>query len=416
MLEELIRRRKVFIDTMPENSIALIFSGKEIRCSADEVYPFKFDNSFYYLTGIRQADTILMICKNSLEIKVKLFIQKFDAIKEVWTGKRLKSSEVKDISGINDVYFIEEFRDKLEKNIEEMNSNTTILLDFESAVNLGDFGEFVSVANLKNQLENQFSKIVVEDCSKTLITMRMVKSDFEIENLRKAIANTDKGLKAILANLKPGKYEYEMANLFKYTISLENNAMLSFNTIAASGSNAVILHYPNPMSQMQNNDLILFDLGADHEGYKADISRTYPINGKFTNEQKEIYEIVLACNKRIINMIKPGLTIAELQKETREFLGNELVKLGLLKDANDINKYYYHNVSHHLGLDTHDISLREMPLQRGNVITVEPGLYIKELGIGIRIEDDVLVTEDGSECLSKEIIKEVNDIELIMNK
>ena len=252
--------------------------------------------------------------------------------------------------------------------------------------------------------------------SDILKRMRMVKSDYEISELRKAITNTNKGLKAVLNELEPNKYEYEMANLFKYTISKDNNAVLSFNTIAASGSNAIILHYPNPMGMMHNGDLLLLDLGSDHNFYKADISRTYPINGKYNDLQKKIYETVLECNELIIDYIKPGLTIADLQKKTREFFFDRLKEMGLVEKEEDLMKYYYHNISHHLGLDTHDISLRELPLEKGNVITVEPGLYIKEYGIGVRIEDDVLVTENGSECLSKEIVKSVKDIENLMKR
>ena len=184
----------------------------------------------------------------------------------------------------------------------------------------------------------------------------------------------------------------------------------------ASGKNATCLHYPYEQQNdsVKENDLILFDLGYNHEEYSADISRTYPVNGKFSGIQAIIYEVVLNCNKAIIQRIKPGVTIKELQEFATEFLRKSCINTGLMKMDDDIRNYYYHNCSHHLGLDTHDISLREKPLENGNVITVEPGLYFANYGVGVRIEDDVLVSEDGSIVLSKNIAKEMNEVERFM--
>lgn len=407
-------RREKLLEKMPLNSIAIFFGGSEIRKSADEGYKYQGDYNLYYLTGIKQADSALVLLKAKKSTKSILFIQKYDALKEAWTGIRLKEEEAKNISLVDKVLYIEDFEQELEKIIKQ--DILTICLDFESAANYGNFDKFASVEEYKKSLKKKFKGLKVLDCSDELKRLRMVKSDFEIEQLRKAIANTNKGLTEVLHTLKPNKYEYEVAALFKYIIALDNNAKLSFNTIAASGKNATILHYPDPKDLLHDHEMILLDLGSDHDEYKADISRTYPISGKYEGKQKEIYEIVLACNKHIIDMVKPGLTIKDLQDETKRFLAKELMALGLIKKEEEISKYYFHNVSHHLGLDTHDISMRELPLEKGNVITVEPGLYIKELGIGVRIEDDVLVTDCGSDCLSKDILKEIKDIELEMRK
>ncbi len=413
MLKERIERQNKFIADLPNNSITIIFGGSEIRKSADEAFEFQIDYNFFYLTGINQADTVLVFVKKESKTKTLLFIQKFDELKEKWTGIRLKVEEAREISGIEEILFVEDFSDELTKLINSF-TNVTICLDYESAANYGNMNEFVSLSGYQKFLKENFSHLKFIDISQNLKLLRMIKSAHEIEKIRQAIHNTNLGLQAILKQLKPNKYEYEMAALFKYIIALNNNAKLSFNTIAASGINATILHYPHPMSKMNDGDLILFDLGSDNDEYKADISRTYPINGKYSEEQKKIYEIVLNCNKYIISLIKPGLTIKKLQEEAKMFMAKELIKMGLISDLEEISKYYYHNISHHLGLDTHDISLRELPLTKGNVITVEPGLYIKELKIGIRIEDDVLVTEDGSECLSLEIAKDIEEIETLM--
>ena len=189
---------------------------------------------------------------------------------------------------------------------------------------------------------------------------------------------------------------------------------LAFDTIVATGKNATCLHYPTQNDTIKEDDLILFDLGYNFEEYSADISRTFPVNGKFTGIQKIIYEAVLNCNKAVIAYAKPGLTLKDLQQFASDFLKKECVRLKLMDESEDIRNYYYHSVSHHLGLDTHDIADREKPLEKGNVITVEPGLYFAKYNTGVRIEDDVLITLDGAVVLSKNIVKEIYEIESLM--
>ena len=239
----------------------------------------------------------------------------------------------------------------------------------------------------------------------------MVKSPAEVNEIQEAINKTNMGLKAILKKIRPGLYEYQLSSLFYYTIQDYDHSELSFPTICASGENATTLHYPFANSLIKDNDLVLFDLGSQNNFYCGDISRTYPASGAFTEQQKEIYKVVLNCNKEIIKAIKPGVTLKELNALASEILAKGLLNLGIIQNESEIKKYYFHSIGHHLGLDTHDPSDRDLPLVPGNVITDEPGVYIKELGIGIRIEDDILVTEDGSYNLSNSIIKEVNDIE-----
>ena len=182
-------------------------------------------------------------------------------------------------------------------------------------------------------------------------------------------------------------------------------------TIVASGIHATTLHYPKPLGQLKQGDLVLLDLGARHGYYNADVSRTLPVDGKFTEEQKELYQIVLGCNKAVAAFAKPGVTIAELNSLTNEYLASECLARGLIEKKEDIRNYFFHGVSHFIGLDTHDPGDRAIPLEPGNIISNEPGLYIKEKGIGIRIEDDLLITEDGCEVLTSSIIKEVEEIE-----
>ena len=239
----------------------------------------------------------------------------------------------------------------------------------------------------------------------------MVKSPAEVAEIQEAINKTNMGLKSILKKIRPGLYEYQLSSLFYYTIQDYDHSELSFPTICASGVNATTLHYPFANDVIKDDELVLFDLGSQNNKYCGDISRTYPASGKFTDKQKEIYSIVLNCNKEIIKAIKPGVTLKELNALAAKILAEGLLNLGIIENETEIKKYYFHSIGHHLGLDTHDPSDNTLPLVPGNVITDEPGLYIKELGIGIRIEDDILVTEDGSYNLSNGIIKEINDIE-----
>ena len=239
----------------------------------------------------------------------------------------------------------------------------------------------------------------------------MVKSPFEIEQIRDAIAATNLGINKLILSLRPGLMEYELADEFEFFGRSQNRSKLAFPTIVAAGKNATCLHYPTQNCAVRSGELILFDLGYKSNGYCADISRTFPVDGVFTGNMKKIYEAVLNCNKAVIEYAHAGLTIADLQEYAKTFLKNECVRLELLDEDDDIRKVYFHNVSHHLGLDTHDASNREKPLEEGNVITVEPGLYFADLGIGVRIEDDVLIHENAAEVLSAGIPKEIEDIE-----
>lgn len=417
-VQELTARRNKILAEMKLDSIALVFSGMaKLECGTDATYPFTPNRNFYYLTNISQEESCLMLIKTSTDEKVILFIKEPNEVKAKWVGKRLSDDEARKISGIDNILYFDHFFEKLSLILGEETQYGLIehvYLDTTPEVKIKDnyYQE-----NFKEEILNNFAKdkeLEIIDLSKMIIRLRMVKSDDEVKAIKEAIRITNVGINALINMIEPGLFEYQLASLFQYVIKDYANANLSFATIAASGKNATTLHYPTPNDKLRDGDLMLFDLGAELDGYHADISRTYPINGKFNATQKEIYDIVLRCNKHIIEYIKPGLTIRDLQTETVNFYAKELKEINFIKEDKDVFKYYYHNVSHHLGLDTHDESDRELPLEPGNVITVEPGLYIEELGIGIRIEDDVLVTKDGAINLSGDIKKELNDLEIAL--
>ena len=255
-----------------------------------------------------------------------------------------------------------------------------------------------STQQYKKELE-VVHKLEVKDVHDLIMGMRMIKSDAEIEMIKEAIATTDLALKNVLLNLAPGKYEYNLRNVFNYTVYEDLDSSLAFSSIVAAGKNGVILHYPSQKDQIKDGDLVLFDVGAAKDFYCADISRTYPANGRFSDIQKVIYEIVLNCNKQTAAFMRPGITLKEANEFAKMFLANECFEKGLISSKEDIGRVYYHSVSHHLGLDTHDGTDRVSKLVPGNVVTCEPGLYFKELGIGVRIEDDILITATGSEVL-----------------
>lgn len=416
-VREFITRREKLAQKLPNHSALVLFSGNPRKCSADEDYPFVVNTNFFYLTGISQANSALIILKVDKAFLSYLFIEQPQELKEKWTGKRLQPAQAIRLSGIENILFIEQLASKID-TVLNPEDNTygqfdLLYLDLEPGLYL-DYHQ--SIVAFKDELLTKYPHLQVENIYEEIITLRMIKSPLEIAAIRKAIANTNTGLKAVLTQLKPEMYEYQIVALFEYVIFDRHNSKTAFSTIAASGNNATILHYPTPNEKMKDGQLLLLDLGATHDFYKGDISRTYPVNGQFNSLQKAIYQIVLDCNKAVINLIRPGLTLLDLQKFTIDFLAERLHDEGLLDDKDEIHKYYYHSVSHHLGLDTHDPANRQLPLAPGNVITVEPGLYFKEYGIGIRIEDDVLVTENGSENLSKAIIKEVKDIEKALKR
>ena len=411
-MNELEKRRENLFAMMKENSVAVIFSGVSKLASEDETYPFVVNNSFFYLTGITQEHSVLMMVKGLGERKCYLFIDEYNEVKEKWTGRRLTFDEAEQLSGLTNVYSSDNFNNMLDLALTNSNNQygsiATLYLDLSPEIKISDA---LSTTMLRDELEAKYSQLSTLDVKPFITSLRMVKSPYEIEQIRDAIAATNLGINKLILSLHPGIMEYELADIFEFFGRSQNRSKLAFSTIIASGKNATCLHYPTQNCAVRSGELILFDLGYKSNGYCADISRTFPVDGEFTGNMKKVYEAVLNCNKAVIEYAHAGLTIADLQEYAKTFLKNECVRLELLDEEDDIRKVYFHNVSHHLGLDTHDASNREKPLEEGNVITVEPGLYFADLGIGVRIEDDVLIHESSCEVLSAGIPKEIEDIE-----
>lgn len=405
--------RYELLEKLNDNSLVVLYSGALKQVSADENYPFKVNMNFFYLTGINQDNVYYMASKLNNKIKETLFIYKNDPLKVRWIGAYLYEDEAREISGIEDIRYVEDFDKALVSSLRG-NKIKNVYLDLEKSDFTGqvDFGKVL----LTKINAIDFDKKII-DLYPTIVEQRGIKKPYEIELYKDDVRVTNLALQEVMKHLSSLEYEYQVQAVFEGSIKYFANSRTSFDTIAASGKNGAILHYRNNSMKLNKEDLILLDLGAEFNMYHADISRTYPISGKFNDLQRKIYTIVLDCNKHIISLIKPGISIKELQQETVNFLANECLKAGLINNREEIHNYYFHGISHHIGLDTHDPYPRyKGSLKPGMIISCEPGLYFENLGIGVRIEDDILVTEDGNENLSKDIIKEIDDIENFMDK
>lgn len=409
---EFVNRRNNLLSKMKENSVAIIFAGVAKVASEDEFLPFVVNRNFYYLTNVQQEESILVLVKGVGTTKTYLFIQEYNELKEKWTGKRLTNDQASSLSSIQSVYSLNNFDNMISLILEKDNGQygkiNTIYLDISPEIKVA------AEKNTKKfgmELLAKYKGLNIENIYPYIRDLRMVKSSYEIEQIVKAINTTNNALMNLVKNIKPGMKEYELADMFEYYGKCNGRSPLAFNTIVANGKNATCLHYPTQTDTVKDGDLIQFDLGLRNELYCADISRAYPVNGSFNVLQTTVYQAVLNCNKAVIAKIQPGMTLKELNDFTIEFLKNECIRLKLMDSTEDIRKYYFHNVSHHLGLDTHDCSDKEKPLVEGNVITVEPGLYFDKYGIGVRIEDDVVVRSFGAEVLSAGVKKEISDIQ-----
>lgn len=390
----------------------LLSSGYEMIKSADENYEFQVNNNFYYLTGIDKPQVYLILLKNEDSYQEILYIDEYDEFYNKWIGHQLTKKEASNLSGIfqSNIEYRKHFESDIKMFLKEY---PHIYLDLEpnDQVHCSSFG-FI----MKEKLSSTFSTIKIKDIYPKIIQLRMVKQNCEIKAIQSAIETTQHGIEALMRNSRSGIYEYQLEAFYDYVIKNEGNKKTAFKTIAASGENATILHYSANHGLLQENELILFDLGCKEQGYCSDITRTFPINGKFTKLQRTIYEIVLNANKVIQKRARAGMTLLQLQTICIQELTKGCLKANLIQTPEEIKKYYFHGVSHPIGLDTHDPFLRTEPLPRGAVISNEPGLYFPQYKIGVRIEDDLLLLKTKAINLSSKIIKEIDEIENFMKK
>lgn len=404
-------RRKQVFEKMERQSALILFSGIESHVSADEYAPFEADRNFFYLTGLRRDHMILLMKKTLKEEQVILFIEEADPTQERWYGRKVTVDEAKEISGIDNVMFLDSFEGAVDRMMAREDIHSLYFDCYRY-----QFEDMPDYNMIKaKEFAEKYPGHAVKNISQVIAELRMQKDGDEVALVREAIGITDKALQYVMKHLEPGMAEYQAQADFEYMIRYNGAEGTAFPTIAGSGANGTMLHYDTNLDICEDGSLLLMDLGAKYRGYCADITRTYPVNGTYTERQRQVYDIVLAANREVAKTAKPGMTLKELNEIAKKVLAAGCMKLGLIEKEDEIDTYYMHGVSHHLGIDVHDVTAAcNEKLQPGAIITDEPGLYIDEWEIGIRIEDDLLITENGCECLSEAIIRDPDEIEAFM--
>lgn len=402
--------RKNLIEKMKEESLIILFSGDAPFRSADQQYKFTPNRNFYYLTGIDDKKVILTILKTETEVIENIYVQREDELMAKWVGRSINKDEARKISKVKNIKYIDEFESTISSYIDRRGIKN-IYFDLErQSIDIPS----TKAQDIANLMKIKYPYIKIKNIYSQIVSLRMVKNEDEINTIKKAISITKEGIIYMAKNIKPTMKEYEVESYFDFEIKRLGASAHAFNTICASGKNATVLHYEDNNQDCTDGDLILFDLGAEYNYYCSDISRTIPINGKFTERQKQIYSIVLNCMKEVEKAAKPGITLRDLNDIAKKSLSKGCIDIGLISKEEEIEKYYFHSIGHSLGLDTHDVWISDSKLEVGSVITNEPGLYIEEEGIGIRLEDDLLITDFGCINLSNDIPIEIEDIENLM--
>ena len=404
-------RRAAVLEKMGAHSLMVLYSGESVPASMDEGYPFEANHHFFYLTGLRRENMALVLSTSAAEPKTVLFIEEPVPAMERWTGRRVTKEEAASVSGIDDVRYIDSLPGAISRFMTREWVESAWFDCYRDA--MGDVDSY----NMRKAkaFAAAYPAVTLKNAHPLLATMRMRKDESELATMQEAIDLTGRALHHVLTRLAPGQMEYQAQAEFEYAIRYGGAEGTAFATIAGSGLNGCMLHYDTNHCRMEDGKLLLMDLGAKVRGYCADITRTYPVNGRYTPRQKEIYDIVLAANRAVAQAARPGVTLAQLNEICKQTLAGGLIRIGKIESAEEIGRYYMHGVSHHLGIDTHDATGPDaLALAPGMVITDEPGLYIDEEEIGIRIEDDLLITKDGCTVLSEAIPRTTEEIEAIM--
>ncbi|HBT19518.1 MAG TPA: Xaa-Pro aminopeptidase [Clostridiaceae bacterium] len=410
MKEFHVENRRNVAEKMKEGSLMILFAGEAPKKSADAVYDFTPNRNFYYMTGIDEEQVILVLEKKAGEVLEHLFIKRRDPVMVKWVGESISEEKAKEVSGVEDIRFLDTFDAYLHQSIAK-ESLERIYLDLEK----DNFNSLEVVGSrFAKMIREKYPQVRIKNIYNEICALRVFKSPEEIALMRKAIAITKDGIEALMKNTKAGMKENQLEAHFNFVLKSQGVKDFAFTTICAAGQNATVLHYVANNQEVKDGDLVLLDLGAQYGYYSADISRTFPVNGRFTERQRVFYDLVLKAHDAVLDMLKPGVPFTRINEVVHEIYAKELKSLGLIEKDEEVRKYYYHNTSHFLGLDTHDVGRRDLVLEEGMVLTVEPGLYIEEEGIGIRLENDILITKDGMENLSKDILIRPEDVEAFL--
>ncbi len=421
--EIFIQNRERFARQMQKNSIAIFVSNDEVPSNGDAIYSFKQNSDLFWLSGITQEDSMIILFPDNPDPKYRevLVLVRPNELKEKWDGKRLRVKEAQDISGIKTIVWLDVADGLLQPWIHLADN---IYLDSNendrkaSMVRSRDY-RFIDEMKSRYPLHNYLR------AAKIMKELRGIKTALEVEVMQKAIDITENTFRRLLKFIKPGVMEYEIeAEIFHSFLSQRATGQ-AYGSIIASGDRARTLHYVSNNAECKDGELILMDFGAEYGGYCADLTRTVPVNGKFTRRQKTVYNSCLHLHNYAKSILKPGISILDYTDKVGEEATQQFLKIGLLrksdvKDEDPENrayrKYLYHGISHHLGVDVHDLGTRTEPIKAGMVFTIEPGIYIEEEQMGIRIENNFWITRNGNKDLMKNIPITAEEIEALMKK
>lgn len=417
-----VENRKRLADKLDRQSVAIFNANDEFPRNGDAFFSFRQNSDLFWLSGIDQEKTILVLCPDAYKESMReiLFIRETNEHLAVWEGYKYTKDDARRVSGIKTVYWEHEFEKVMHelfirnKNI-YINLNENIRADIET-----DYRDLRMMEHLKAKYPaHQFLRL-----GPIMDELRSVKHSIEVEIMQHACHITEKAFRRVLGFVKPGVYEYEIeAEIIHEFIRNRANGH-AYNPIIASGANSCVLHYNANNRPCADGDMILMDFGCEYANYASDLSRTIPVNGRFSPRQKAVYNACLNVMKFATSMLKPGTVYMDYEKEVGRFMESELIGLGLL-DKHDVSKqdpsaplykkYFMHGTSHFLGLDVHDVGNRDFPMKAGHVFTCEPGIYIPAENLGIRIENDILLTENGNIDLMASIPREAEEIEELMS-
>ena len=421
--ELFIQNRKRFVGQMEKNSIAIFVSNDEVPVNADALYPFKQNSDLVWLSGITQEDSMLILFPDNPDPKFRevLVLVRPNELKEKWDGKRLRVNEAQSISGIKTIVWLDSLDGVLQPWIHLAD---TIYLDSnenDRKASLLRTREYRYIDDMKARYPlHNFKRV-----ARIMKELRGVKTQLEVDVLQKAIDITDVTFRRLLKFIRPGVMEYEIEAEIFHSFLSQRATGPAYGSIIASGDRARTLHYVSNNEECKAGELILMDFGAEYGNYCADLTRTVPVSGKFTRRQKTVYNACLHLHDYAKSLLKPGITIIDYTDKVGEEATQQFLKIGLLKKSDVKNedpenrayrKYLYHGISHHLGIDVHDLGTRTAPLKAGMLLTVEPGIYIEEEQMGVRIENNIWITKNGNKDLMKNIPITADDIESLMKK
>ncbi len=416
-----IDNRKKFIAKMAKNSIAIFNSNDEIPINGDALYPFKQNADLFWLTGIRQEDTMLVLFPDNPDKKYRevLVLVRPVELKEKWDGKRHRAHEATAISGIETIVWLESLDALLQPMIHLADNIYLNTNENDRKASLIAVRDYRYAAELKARypLHNYLRS------AKIMRELRAIKSPLEVTVLQQAIDITEKTFRRLLKFIKPGVWENQIEAEIYHEFLMNRSAGPAYGSIIAGGDRARTLHYVANNQQCKDGELILMDFGAEYGSYCADLTRTVPVNGKYSKRQKEVYNACLHLHDYGKSLLKPGITVVKYTEMVGDEASKTFQKIGLLS-KNDIKnetpdnrayrKYLYHGISHHLGIDVHDLGTKTEPIKAGMLFTVEPGIYIEEEKFGVRVENNVWITKNGNVDLMKNIPRKAEEIERLM--